>query len=244
MTPKLLCFLLLITTTSSLFPQQIQNLQARAEGDSILVSYQLADPEPGRTYQVEMLGILNGDTIALENARGNIGTEIRAGNHQVVWNPVAQLGRFRGEVAFHVRALPDFYISAPDTGKVFKRGKPITVSWYGANSNTENIQLDLYQYDQKIDSLTVVNGVTDYTWKIPAGMKAEDGYRIKVSGISNEQIDGFTPSFAIKRKTPFYMIAAPAALVVGGLIVGFANNWWILPDAPEQKDSFWPGEDD
>jgi len=209
--------------------QEITNLRAENQGDSIRISYDLDDPFAARTYTVNIQGIFAEDTVALSALTGSLGDSIRAGSHEVWWNPVSDLGRFKGSVSFYIEALPDFYISAPDTGMTVKRGKPITFKWYGGNAQTDSLKLDLYQYDKFLYSVDVVNNGLQYTWKVPSNLAADDGYRFKISGSDQTDIEAYSAEFSIKRQYPPYMIYLPPILAAGGIIYGFAVRWGLLP---------------
>lgn len=208
--------------------QEILNLQAEKQGDSVRISYRLQDAFAARTYTVSLQAIIDNDTVPLKALSGSLGDSIRAGQHEIWWNPVQELGRYKGEVAFHLEALPDFYISAPDTGMVVKKGKPITFKWYGGNAQYDSLTLELYQYDKLLYEVDVVGSSLQYTWKIPSNLPQDAGYRFKITG-QNTDIEAFSADFAIKRQYPPYMVYLPPILAAGGLIYGFAVRWGLLP---------------
>ena len=225
----LLLSLLGLCIATPTFGQEIANLRAELVGDSVRISYDLEDPSANRTYRVAVKGIMDNDTVALKELSGSLGDSIRAGSHEVWWDFVKEKGRYKGTVAFYVQALPDFYITAPDTGKVVKRGKPITFRWYGGNAQYDTLHLELYQYDKRLDSVAVVANATQYTWKVPTNLAPDAGYRIKVIGSDKTQIEDFSNEFAVKRQYPQYVIFVPAALAVGTLVWGIVTDWWKLP---------------
>ncbi|MEL7341976.1 MAG: Ser-Thr-rich GPI-anchored membrane family protein [Bacteroidota bacterium] len=208
--------------------QEILDLRAEKQGDSVRISYRLQDAFAARTYTVSLQGIIDNDTVPLKALSGSLGDSIRAGQHEIWWNPVQELGRYKGEVAFHLEALPDFYISAPDTGMVLKKGKPITFKWYGGNAQYDSLTLELYQYDKLLYEVAVVGNSSQYTWKIPSNLPQDAGYRFKITG-QNTDIEAFSADFAIKRQYPPYMVYLPPILAAGGIIYGFAVRWGLLP---------------
>lgn len=216
--------------------QTLSNVSAEPVGDSVKISYRLQDPAAGRTYKVAVLGIVGQDTLRLKNLIGSVGDSIRAGQHTVYWDYLPEMGRYKGAISFHVRALPDFYISAPDTGQVVKRGKPITLNWYGSNAQFDTLRLELYQYDRRITYIDKIGNATQYTWKIPANLPPDEGYRIKVIGSSQTGIEDFSNDFTIKRAYPPYAIIVAPALLAGGLVWGILTDFWILPETFRLRD--------
>ncbi|MFK7920753.1 MAG: Ser-Thr-rich GPI-anchored membrane family protein [Bacteroidia bacterium] len=224
----LLCLLGLLSSKLNL-AQEISNLRAESQGDSVRISYDLKDAFAARTYTVNVKGIIAEDTVALSALSGSLGDSIRAGSHEVWWNSVSDLGRYKGSVSFYIEALPDFYISAPDTGLVVKRGKPITFKWYGGNAQYDSLKLDLYQYDKFLYSIDVVKNGLQYTWKVPSNLAADAGYRFKITGSDQTDIEAYSAEFAVKRQYPPYLVYLPPILAAGGLIYGFAIRWGLLP---------------
>lgn len=224
---SLLCLLGLLSTLG-LFAQEILNLRAEKQGDSVRISYRLQDAFAARTYTVSLEGIIDNDTVPLTALSGSLGDSIRAGQHEIWWNPVQELGRYKGAVAFHLEALPDFYISAPDTGMVIKKGKPITFKWYGGNAQYDSLTIELYQYDKLLYEVDVIGNSLQYTWKVPSNLPQDVGYRFKITG-QNTDIEAFSADFAVKRQYPPYMVYLPPILAAGGLIYGFAVRWGLLP---------------
>jgi hypothetical protein len=235
-------FLLLVVTLFFFLDsaaQSISNVRAETVEDSVRISYQLNDPAAERTYSVAVVGILDNDTLELEYLRGDIGDSIRAGSHEVWWNFVAEMGRYKGSISFQVLALPDFYITSPDTGQVIKTGKPITLQWYGGDAQNDTLLLELYNYENRLDSIGTAYNATQYKWEIPNKYPPNEGYRIKVTGPNPDRISHFTNEFTIKRAYPRFGILVPPVLVAGGLVWGILTDWWKLPK-PLDPDKFSP----
>lgn len=221
-----------ISCISSLFSQNISNVEAYVVGDSVLVKYNLNDPSPERTYSIRLYGIFENDTSLLRKTSGSVGDSIQTGEHEILWNAIEELGRFRGDMKFMVRALPAFYITNPEEGQIVKRTNPITFAWYGANSDQDALLIELYQYDEKLDTLAQVSYAGKYTWKVPRSLKPDKGYRIKVTGTERTGIESFSNSFTVKRKIPVYWIVGPALVAVGGvtaLLIANGNKKQPLP---------------
>ncbi|MEO0471067.1 MAG: hypothetical protein AAF206_15675 [Bacteroidota bacterium] len=217
MISRLALLFALLFFVSTTFGQEITQLAAEPRGDSVRISYTLEDSDSNRTYLVDLKGIVNGDTIALQQLSGDLGDGISVGQHEVLWDALSELGRFDGSVSFYITALPSFSFTAPGIGETYGRGKPIVFSWYGGNAQEDELLVELYQYDKLLDTLTTLNKVDNYTWKIPNNLPPDGGYRIKLTGGSLSGISEFSNSFTVTgKKKKWYWIAAPIAAILAG----------------------------
>ncbi|TAE51396.1 MAG: hypothetical protein EAZ89_10195 [Bacteroidetes bacterium] len=192
--------------------QQIVQVRAEQAGDSVRIQYQLSDSVAGRAYRIDVYGISEKDTFRLEFATGDLGDRITAGNKTIIWEAYRQMGRFRGKVGIEVRAVPVFSVIRPSEPVTLKRGRPYTFRWYGGNSESDQLTIELYQFENKIDSLANVAGLSQYTWQVPAGIKPGLGYRLRIRGTSYTGIDTYTPDFTIQRRIPLVYSAGGTAL--------------------------------
>ena len=229
----LLCFL--GSFCSSLLAQELAITGIEARGDSVLIRYQLSDPNALRSYTVKMHAILNNDTIPLTKVSGRVGEFVIPGDYEVMWDPISELERFRGNVYFYATAIPSFFIDNPGDGESVKRGNPISFSWYGGNSTLDTLTLELYQYDARVIPVTVIAKGSQYTWKVPKEMVPGKGYRMKITGTDYTDIDAFSNYFEIKRKVPLAAIIAPAVAVVGGAIALLILLDEPLPETPNYE---------
>lgn len=211
--------------------QNITGVRAeRMGGDSLKITYSLLDPSEERTYRIDLFAVTKNDTILLEKVSGEVGDTIRVGEHTVLWDAIGELGRYRGPISFLVRAIPSFLINDPEPGLKLKRGNPFTFTWYGGNSNIDDLSLVLYQYDNALDTIKVVENANQFTWQVPEDTPLGKGYRVKITGTSKTGIDAFTHDFMIVRRVPLYYIIAPAAALVGGTVAFLILKRKPLPE--------------
>ena len=222
---QVLLLLFLGSFCSSLFSQELAIIGVEARGDSVLIRYQLSDPNMLRSYTVKMFAILNNDTIPLTKVSGKAGDFVIPGTYEVVWDPISEVERFRGNAYFYATAIPSFFIDKPGEDVSVKRGNPIFFSWYGGNSTLDTLTLELYQYDNRLIPVTIVPEGSQYTWKVPKEISPGKGYRMRITGTDFTDIDAFSNYFEIKRRVPLAAIIAPAVAVVGGGIA-----WLLLRD--------------
>lgn len=216
--------------------QTITGFQAENMQDSVAITYTLVDSFPGRSYGVSLFGIRGTDTVALELLRGAVGDTILPGTHQIYWRSFEEWQRYRGPVAFYLRAMPNFSFSVPQKdNKVYKRDKPVSFRWYGQNAHQDSLKVELFQYDEKIDSLTTLADAYTYTWKIPMGLRQGEGYRIKLTGTDKTELEAFSPYFAVKRRFPLYVLIAPPVAVVAGVVAAILLTREPLPLAPQPE---------
>ncbi|MEL6673924.1 MAG: GPI anchored serine-threonine rich family protein [Bacteroidota bacterium] len=196
--------------------QDIEIISTELQGDSVMVRYTLSGPDLSRPYRVNLFGIMGQDTVALTRLSGKVGDSVAIGTHEILWDALAELGRFNGRIAFMITALPNFKFENPRKGSRFKKGEPVSFTWNGGNSHLDDLELELYQYDSRIDTLGSISQANQFTWQIPSSLKPGNGYRIKIIGTDKTGIDGFSQEFAIARNLPLKTIYAASGILVGG----------------------------
>ncbi|MEM7374855.1 MAG: hypothetical protein AAF587_40055 [Bacteroidota bacterium] len=235
-----LYLLLLVGMLGQNWAQEVIGVKATGKKDRVQISFQLIDPVPDRWFQVQAYGILNSDTFQLKSITGfGIGDSVQAGSYSFFWEAGKDLGRFRGDLSFQIRAIPHFYFQAPAMdGLTFKRGKVFKFRWFGGNSIQDTFKVELFRYDKPVRVLDSKVAGISYTWEIPGNQALGDGYQIKLTGTEQSDLrNPFSPTFAIERKIPLYQIIVPAVAATAGTIAFLILRRVPLPGTPGDPDN-------
>ncbi len=214
--------------------QEVANLRAEDQQDSVQLSYVLADSTPGRTYRVRYYAIREADTVLLRQVAGAVGDSVEPGPQVATWYAYREWQRYRGPVSFQVRAVPNFSFSRPEDETPVRRGKSLTFNWYGGNSTLDTLRVELYSFANLVDTLAYLNRTDEFRWKVPNRLPLGGGYRLKVIGLDTSDVSEFSPYFIVERRIPIAaQIGAAGAVLVGGIV------YWILrslPKPPQPND--------
>lgn len=172
------------------------------ENDEIQIEYILQDSVTSRLFTTSLYALTDTGAFELKEIRGDFGEDIAVGNHVVTWNALKELGRYRGKIAIQVKATPQFAFLTPKDNKRSKKGKPVEFRWYGENSTMDSLRVELYRFDQLVDTLGYIGNQGTYTWEIPEGIKPSQGYRIRIIGTEKSGINRFSPRVIVDRKIP------------------------------------------
>lgn len=180
----LIVTIILITTAHSLFSQSITNVQAKAEGNTVVISYQLqssnaveitlyVSEDGGRTFT----GLLN-------NVRGDVGKGIQQGGKRIVWDVLNEKEFLHNSnLVFRVKAFSPFSIFLdPRDGKTYKTVQIGNQLWmaenlaYKPNSGNfwvyNNDPVNLTKYGYLYDSQAIRN-VCPVGWHLPSDTEWE-----------------------------------------------------------------------
>lgn len=210
--------------------QSLRILETQVLTDTVAIRYQLLDSTAGRSYRVSLAAIRDQDTVPLMRVQGAVGDTIRAGQHELRWPAYQEWDRYRGRVRFLVQATPNFAYQAPVDSAVVRRAKGIEFAWYGQNSSVDSLRLDLYRYEEFVQTIARVKGRADYAWRVPPKMPLGEGYRLKLYNLDQRTQYGYGPYFTIDNRYPLWMKIVPPAVATVGVITYLILS--ILPDPP------------
>lgn len=237
MAKRILLFLLMVGALFPCLAQTIKITDLEPYQDSVIVRFDLQDASEERTYTVRLFALINSDTIALQHVRSEgLGELIRPGSYEVSWNALAEFERLDADLNFYITAVPSFFVDVPIEGQKVVMGNPITFQWFGGNSYLDELTLELYQYDEPIDTVTLISETSQYTWKVPKDLKPGAGYKMKFTGTEKTGIEAFSNNFVIKRNTPLWAILAPAGALIAGTAAYFLFFREPLPGPPSDLD--------
>ena len=200
------------------FSQFIQNEKyvIRTEGDSkiYVINYDLVSPFDNVACQVKVkLSAQQGyQTFYLKNVTGDVGRLIYPGlNKQIIWDHVAELVHFSGDINLTIEVEPVISVSA----KV-KAGKQLSVNIGPEISAGKTYGIKLFRKGKEVATLKEGSlNETSLSFLIPKKSKIGKEYQLAVA-------DGdktfFSNSFKVKRKVSLGWIIVPAIAVTGYFI--------------------------
>jgi len=171
--------LLLLTTALSVYSQSITNVQAKTEGNTVVVSYQLQSSNPVViTLYVSEDG---GRTFAgpLKSVRGDVGKIIEQGSRCIVWDVLNEREFVHSSnMVFRVKAVSPFgTFRDPRDGKTYKTVKignqvwlaenlaykPSIGNYWAYDNNSSNVAKYGYLYDWQ-----TARNVCPTGWHLPS----------------------------------------------------------------------------
>lgn len=177
--------------------------------------YTLTDSLEGHQYEVRIFGVFRGDTVELSKAQGYPRGWQDPGTYRLSWDPIAELGRFRGNARFFIEATPDFRLrQGPEPA--YKIGQSCQLAWYGGDSRWTSFEVVLYQQEEPLDTLVVNPGINTISFPLSSSYSPGEGYRFRLINPERD-IDLYTDPFVLNRpKDHRWLVwAAPAAAVLG-----------------------------
>ena len=208
----LLALLFLVSISS--FSQEIENLKAIAQGDRIVITYDINGTLAGDKCDVQIYSSHNNFSTPLQGISGDIGNGLSPGTgKKIEWEAKAELGNYQGELSFEIRAEVKALFAFKNSVTNTKRGKPLTVAWRGG-LKSEEVKVTLLKEGVEQSSLATVNNNGDYQWTVPAKQKTGDGYQVRLMN-GKETIT--SDRFAIRHKVPTIVKIMPV-VVIGAVV--------------------------
>src|SRR5436190_14284940 len=197
------------------YAQKIQNLKASAQGEKIIITYDLTGYE-NDTYDISIFSSHNNFTTALAQVTGDVGKDIKSGlNKRMEWNSKAELApNFKGQLNFEIRAVVIAHLGFTNPPKSARRGKDISVGWHGGEVN-QKIKVELLKGGVVQSTLGSVDNNGSHAWSLPVEQSLGKDYQVRLSDGKETITSG---NFPVNRKIPLVLKAVP--VVVVGVIVG------------------------
>ena len=104
---NLLLFIAFILSTNTLYSQQVTNVNSQLTGNTITIDYTLAGAKFNQKFNVLLYVSLDGGKTfqgPMKGVTGDIGENIKAGNHKIYWDPYKDVNSLDGDIVFNVRA--------------------------------------------------------------------------------------------------------------------------------------------
>ena len=197
--------------------QTVKNVQARADGNSVIISYDLIGSADGQVFKVDIKSSHDNFVSPLKEITGDFGENQSAGIAKtVIWNAKDEIGKFLGTISFEVIAEITFtplQFLSPTAATGFKIGKPAKVSWEGGNQGVD-MRMSLLRNNQQLLDIGSVGNQGNYSWNVPKSVDKGENYQLKLFDPSKPNDAAMSAEFKLK-KTSILVYIIPAAVVVG-----------------------------
>ena len=133
--------------------QKIDNLKAVLNGDEIIITYDLTSTNAVDKFDVSIYSTHNNFSVQLQQLSGDVGRNIGVGTgKKIIWYAKNELGNFKGEISFEIRAEVLAGLIQTNQFASAKRGKSIPITWSGGSASQ----------DVKIELIKAVKEIRDY----------------------------------------------------------------------------------
>jgi hypothetical protein len=228
-----------LLVTSMGFSQTLSNLKASFDGEKMVVTYDLAYPEPDQKFKVTFYSSHDNYSRALSLVTGDAGESVSPGlGKRVVWDLKNALpGDFDADIRIKIIAsiVAGKLSTKPLDKSAFKTGDSLAFRWAGGDPGSK-VNVTLFKDD--VLKVQVAEGIAnnqELYWVVPKGVKGS-GYVLRVSNAANESELSNSQIFSIKSRIPLYLKILPlAVLAIGGTAAAVAAGGGDDPPAGEDE---------
>jgi len=235
-----LIIILLFSFSNVLLSQNVQNVRADLDGNSVVIIYDLTGDDK-QTFKVELRSSHNNFNSPLRLVSGDVGENVSPGtNRRVVWEAKKELRVFSGDVQFEIRAESLFSplsVITPVGGSAYKGGKSLGITWRGGNAG-ERLTIDIMRDGRIFQSLGSVTNTGNYAWIIPKKIAKSDGYSVRLTSESPDQSPVSSQGFTMKKKgSPIIpIVAVVVAAGVAAAVLSGGDEGGTTPTPTPTRD--------
>jgi hypothetical protein len=217
MRQSILVFFVCLGVMQTGLAQTVKNVQARAQENSVIISYDLVGSATGQTFDVQLKSSHNNFATPLKEVSGDVGKGQEAGFAKTItWNAMKEIGVFSGNISFEVVATLTFtplQFTQPTAGAGVKIGKPSDVRWEGGATNA-SLNMQLMRSNQKLFDIGDVGNSGSYTWNVPKTLEKGENYSLRLLDPTKPNDAVMSAEFRLK-KTSILVYIIPAVVLVG-----------------------------
>jgi hypothetical protein len=189
---------------SKINAQKISYLKALPTGDFVTVYYQLESPLDGQVFNVELYSSHDDYQKPLQNVRGDQGAGIVAGKlKKIEWGVRQELGRFRGDLAFEVRAhliFSPITILFPYATVSLQRGQAYSFTWKGG-LESDSLQFNLIAEGRHPVPVGSTTNTGKYDWVLPDKLPERNDYQLEAIWWNRgKRYQALSGKFSVKKK--------------------------------------------
>jgi len=218
---------------SALQAQEFKIRGLESIGYDLVVTYDLSDTVPNRTYTINLYSSSDNFVTPLSHVSGDIGLEVKPGsNRKITWNANKDLApEFQGKVSLEVRGrvyIP--FVRINQLAAVYKRNKTNKITWVGGRGNTV-LNFELLRGDKFVTVFPNIANVGSYNFRLDNGVKPGKNYRFRITDAKNKDDIVYSPAFAVKRKVPLLVKVIPILGIAAAVsTLGGSKTDNTLPD--------------
>jgi Kre9/KNH-like N-terminal Ig-like domain len=218
MKKHLLSFILLLFSTVCSFGQEIKNVQAKAEGNKVIITYDLISATEGQKFNIELRNSINNFSTVLKEVSGDVGVNQLTGfGKRIVWDALKEQGSFSGNVSFDIIAILTFSplkITSPTAGSNAKLGKNLNVAWSGGD-RSRNLKMAILRGGKTVSEVPNVGSSGTYSWSVPKSIVMGDNYKVKLFDPTKPNDAAMSAEFQLKKTSILVYIIPAAAVLIG-----------------------------
>ena len=208
-----LCFPLLALS------QKLENLKAVAQGDKIIVTYDISQSNAGDKFDIALYASHNNFSSPLQRVNGDVGRGQTPGkDKRIEVDAKNEIANYKGELSFEVRAEVVAMFALTTRMGSIKRGKEQSLDWRGG-SKAQDVKIELLKAGVSEGIVGTIANNGNYRWSVPAKQKTGTDYQLRLIN-GREMIT--TEEFAIRHKVPTVVKIIPIAIV--GVAIGLAGG--------------------
>ena len=201
------------------FSQKLENLIAVTQGEKIIITYDISSSHPGDRYDIALYASSNNFSSPLQQVRGDVGRGQPEGKgKRIEWDAKSELGSYKGELSFEVRAEVIAALELKHEIISAKRGKSVQLDWRGGSKN-QDVKIELLKEGAAQGVVGTVENNGTYNWTIASSEKTGSGFQLRF--VNGKEIVTTQP-FSIKHKIPMLVKVLP--LVAVGVIVALSGG--------------------
>ncbi|MBS1681217.1 MAG: hypothetical protein JST48_05860 [Bacteroidetes bacterium] len=202
------------------FSQKLENLKAVAEGDKVIITYDLAEGGlSGDKFDVKLFASHNNFSLPLQIVSGYVGNDLMPGKtKKIVWNGFTELNNYHGDLTFEVRAEVKAAFTLKHNVAKAKRGRSIPLDWRGG-SLRDDVKIELLKSGVEVGAIATASNNGSFTWEISSYQKVGSGFQLRFTNGKEVATSEF---FRIKRKVPTFLKVIP--FLAAGVVVGLGGG--------------------
>jgi len=225
-----------LLATHTLKGQTLTIHQVALLDSNVVVTYDLLDSLPGRSYTVKVFASSDQFLNPLSHLSGDAGLDIKPGKRlKVLIHIPMEWGKaFNGSVSFELRArefVPFISTSAIDGFHVFRRKQAYELSWTGGTEQNV-LNFDLIHGSKTIASFPNIANVGHHTITFPGYVHPGKDYQLRISDNTNQDEVVWSQPFQIKRRV--------SLLLKGGLVAGVGAAVFVILQNQQPVDQNIP----
>ena len=207
---------LLFLAPLAVYSQKIVNTKAEALGEKIVITYDLAEGEPGDNYTVTLFASHNNFIAPLSKVVGDVGPGIKQGKgKRIEWESKAELAKYKGPLTFEieVKVIAPFALKTSLTAA--RRGKSLPLKWRGGDQD-QTVRIELLKAGVVEGTLGTIENKGFYEWNVAAKQRPGKDYSLRLVN-GKETVNSQT--FAIQHKVPIWVKALPVVAIGVGVVL-------------------------